>query len=78
MVIRKYNAELRPDIAQDVLECIRLYDHTDWYWKLIELSGCTEDSAYELTVAMHLETRVPFDYGICTLTPYSPWPIPSE
>ena len=60
-----------------ILKRIWLYDHLDWYWKLIQLSGCTEDSAYELSVAMHLETGVTFDYRMCTLMSYSPWAIPS-
>lgn len=72
-VIQKYR--LQADIKDDILFILEYVNHTDWYWRLIDDSGLNKDVACELTMAIHLDTGVPFDYGICTLTPYSPWTI---
>ena len=69
LLIRKYR--LRLDTVEDILGYIQHYPHVDWYWKLLDISGLVEDVAYEVTVAMHVDSDTPFDYNICITTPYS-------
>ena len=71
MVIRKHG--LQPEIKDYILWIITYINNTDWYWRLVDDFGLDEDAASELTIAIHLDTGIAFDYSICTLTPYSPW-----
>ena len=72
-ILQKYG--LHAGIRDDILWNLKYISHVDWYWRLIDDSGLDENATCELTIAIHLDTGVPFDYGICTLTPYSPWSI---
>ena len=62
---------MRSETVDDILIYLEHYSHVDWYWKLIDASGLVEDVAFEVTVAMHVDSNTPFDYGIGITTLYS-------
>ena len=70
LVIQKHN--LRVSIASEIVDYVEREWPGRWYWRLIEKSGLDEMLACELTIAMHVDVGLTFDYKACITTPNTP------
>ncbi len=72
-VIRRWSLGI--DVEDEIIDCLRCEHPTDWYWRFVDSCSLVHDIACELTVAMHLDADIRFDYELSIVTPYHPWNI---
>ncbi len=64
--------ELEDHSYDTIYECVEKKHHTEWYWILYEDGGLSHENAYAISLAMHVDLRIPFHDVKCTVTPDSP------